>query len=153
MADISWMLEQKYRSRTAELLAAFRNTVSGDVGELTLPQLDSLQGVAKNTVHLLRENKTRCVRHEQAAADPASPAVAEYGAADFAGVKREIDAAIDEVLAKKAELSHARVRLLSSQPTPVEHIDLTDQLRVLLDLRNQGVLTDAEFDRAKNKLL
>ena len=147
------MIEQKYRGRTAELLASFRRATSGDVSERTLDQLDSLQGIAKNTVQLLRENKTRCVREEQAAADQASAAVADYRATDFAGIKQEIDVAIDEVLARKTELSHARVRLLSSQPTAAEHIDLTDQLRALVELRNQGVLTDAEFDRAKDKLL
>lgn len=152
MADIWWMLEQKFRGRTAELLAQFRAAANVDLETLSLDQLASLQGVAKNTVLLLRENKTRCVRREQAAAsDPG--ASEEYANANFSEVKREVDAAIDEVLAKKAEFSQARVRLLSKTPGADTRIDLTDRLIALAELRRLGILSDQEFAKAKGMIL
>jgi hypothetical protein len=41
-----------------------------------------------------------------------------------------------------------------TQPAaPQPHVDVADQLTKLADLRDRGVLTDAEFETQKKKLL
>lgn len=153
MAEIWWMHEQKYRGRTAELLELFRASSSADLPSLSGVELARLEGVATNTVLLLRENKTQCVRQEQTATGASGD---EFAGANFASVKGEVDNAIAEVLHKKAEFSAARTALLATEiPNDITIDltgDLTDKLLILAELRSSGILTDAEFVLAKNKL-
>ncbi len=122
-------------------------------------------GLARDTVRLLREAKTECVREEARSADEilGEGRRDEHVDLGYSSVKLEIDLAIDEVLSDKM-----RFRAPPQAPVAAEDaIDqevgetaealggrrLLDKLEKLIELRDLGVLSDREFESVKASLL
>lgn len=146
------MLEDSFRRRTADLVSKFQNDVEAlAIGNPSNPAvLASLNGVAKNTIRLLRENKTRSVRQQTS-----SPKAIDYGA-----VNAEIDDAVQRVFAAKDSWNKLYGAAPADQPTwrlqtpPSDRsISLTGELLSLAELHESGMLSDAEFAAAKARLL
>ena len=154
-----WMIERKYRERTISLMDEFRDASRVGTGELTLDQIETVEAAAKSTVWLLRENKTNCVRHEDRLLVAGDSRLDILDGDGFGEVKREIDAAIHEVLETKAMFSVARRQLVSPEPVAVidaqrsDSIDLADRILALAELHKLGILTEDEFSKAKGLLL
>ena len=136
------MLEDRFRRRTVELLTSFQHEVEelSRSGPTTADVIARMNGVAKNTIRLLRENKTKSVRTEQA----------QPGVIDFPSINDEIDDAIQRVFTAKASWRNLQAR--TATPPPTEQIDLTGELITLAELHQAGVLSDAEFAAAKARL-
>lgn len=160
VADSNETLEENLRRRTASLLSQFdgdTDALKGD-GRLSPQAITSLDGIAANSIRLLRENKTNAVR-----ADQANP-----GSFDLDGVLVVIDKAIHEIFGAKASWHRANELAQAdaiidlhvgnhdvTQPPPVPHgdTDLASGLMALAELRKSGALNDAEFETAKARLL
>ena len=165
-----------FQQRTSEILAQYRrgcDEIMGDHdGHLEPEAFARYDGLARDTVRLLREAKTECVREEARSADEilGEGRRDEHVDLGYSSVKLEIDLAIDEVLSDKM-----RFRAPRSAPAPnevtagsagldvgedaEEHANavgdqpLLERLEKLVELQEFGVLTGAEFESLKASLL
>lgn len=146
------------RARTSEILERYSNErAKSDTENLSIAEAANLEALITETVRLLRENKTMCVRDEQASAERiGGQRWAATGTIDlgYEALKAEIDNAINAMLAEKLEIRMARAKS-TSQPAPEAPAvqAANDQLLNLADLHASGILTADEFAAAKARLV
>jgi len=149
------------RLRTAEILQRHENAVrrSTDGPVRTTAQAINLERLLRETVRLLREHKTVCVREEHAAVRLLLGDESPEGAIDvgYGQVKAEIDEAVERLLQDKVELRMLRARLAPKHDTEVPTSPRpgpasTHHLQQLVELHQVGVLNLDEFNAAKARL-
>jgi len=136
------------RLRTAKILTHYREAqeqITDGNPVRTAEQAERLDGLVQDAIRLLRENKTICVREEQAGRSPD---------ASYTKAKAEIDQAVGLLLRDKAELREF-MRHGSDTASGAEALSssLPDQIGQLADLFRLGALTREEFAAAKAQLL
>lgn len=158
------MSASKIRERTAEIVGRFHATrdLLADGGDVivSLEHAERFEDLAAETIRLLRENMTACVREEQATnGTPASGSEAGQHVIDlgYGDAKAEIDTLVKAIVDWKTALRDAKQQWIApadETPEPVyEASGVTNELVQLTAMYRSGALTADEFTAAKARLL
>ena len=168
------MAVQLYQQRTSEILDRYHHESA--LIDASEDPYDGRELLITETIRLLRENKTDCVRSEQ---NDAARIVGERNLAKASvdlghgRIKAEIDEAIAELSEAKSVLRVAKAEALALEADADDEIDDDDddvaaldlellsvtededneQLLKLVDLHMAGLLSTEEFAVAKQRLL
>jgi len=142
------------QERTQEILERYRTKrdqlAIDSGGDSFAPEhLTQFEVLARETIRMLRENKTKCVREESAAAERivGSSAVDAKIDLGYSEAKAEIDRAIEDVLVEKSK--HRAPQQVDDKETDT----LADKrLQSLTELHESGVLDAKAFEAAKARL-
>jgi len=165
------MAVQLYQQRTSEILDRYHH--ENALIDASEDPYDGPELLITETIRLLRENKTDCVRSEQS---DAARIVGERHVAKASvdlghgRIKAEIDEAIAELSEAKSVLRVAKAEALAMEADADDEIDDdvaaldlellsvtededNEQLLKLVDLHMAGLLSTEEFAVAKQRLL
>ncbi len=147
------------RCRTNEILQRHgyaQQRITGGLPVSSVAQAASLEGLACETVRLLRENKTMCVREERACIRALLGDEGDIIDVGYTDAKAEIDRVVQILMNDRAELRVLRQRLSTpSRPRsiPAPNSTLVDYVQRLAKLYRDGLLNADEFAAAKARLL